>query len=62
MNDAATALSLTAVPVAENVSGAVVANIAISDIDSLYGPRDVAVSGADAAKFHVIGSAGALQL
>ncbi|MBB5760649.1 hypothetical protein HNR01_000244 [Methylorubrum rhodesianum] len=62
VNDAATALSLTAVPVAENVSGAVVANIAISDIDSLYGPRDVAVSGADAAKFHVIGSAGALQL
>ena len=62
VNDAATALTLTAVPVAENVSGAVVANIAISDIDSLYGPRDVAVSGADAAKFHVIGSAGALQL
>ena len=62
VNDAATALTLTAVPVAENVSGAVVANIAISDIDSLYGPGDVAVSGADAAKFHVIGSAGALQL
>ena len=62
VDDAATALSVTAVPVAENVPGAIVANIAITDIDSSYLPEDVVLSGADAGRFEVVGTAGALQL
>ncbi|HEV2545696.1 MAG TPA: carbohydrate-binding protein [Methylobacterium sp.] len=62
VDDAATGLSVTALPVAENAPGAIVANIAITDIDSSYLPEDVVLSGADAGRFEVVGTAGALQL
>ncbi len=58
----ATAVTLTAVATAENVAGAVVADIAVADPDTVYGPADVTLSGPDAALFRVVGTPGALQL
>ena len=58
----ATSLVLTAVPVAENAAGAVVATLAISDVDNTYAATDVALSGPNAVNFRVIGTPGALQL
>jgi hypothetical protein len=60
--DDAPVLALSAIAVAENAKGAVVADIIITDPDSVYGIADVTLSGADAGLFRVIGTPGALQL
>ena len=57
--DDAPVLTLTAVDAAENQAGAVVAMIAVSDPDSVYGPADLTVSDE---RFVVTGEAGALTL
>ncbi|MEO3386341.1 CBM35 domain-containing protein [Mesorhizobium sp. CAU 1741] len=55
-----TSVTLTAVAVAENVAGAVVATIAIVDGDSTYTAADITVS--DPATYRVIMGEGGLQL
>jgi hypothetical protein len=60
--DEAPLLSLAALAVAENVPGAAVADITINDPGTSYGPEDLALTGADAVRFRIIGTPGALQL
>ncbi len=57
-----TAVTLTALPVAENDAGAVLADIAVTDPDSTYTAADVTLSGADQALFRVIDGPSGLQL
>ena len=62
VDQAPTAITLTALSVAENAAGAVVADIAIDDVDTTYAASDLTLTGADALSFRVIGTPGALQL
>ncbi|WP_306131742.1 carbohydrate-binding protein [Roseivivax marinus] len=58
----ATAITLTAIDVEENVAGAVVADVAVTDPDTTYTAADLTVGGADFELFELVDGADGVQL